>query len=284
MSRELDVQRDITRIALGRTGGEDGFALAGSGAIREHGIIDRPTQDVDLFTTSAHLKRVDKSAERVQEDLRAAGYTVTVDRMSPEFARLNVRSADGYSTEVDFGIDWRRNAPVVLDVGPVLGLEDAVGSKTIAVYSRGEARDFLDLDAIRVAGSFSDDDLLEAATQRDPGFAREIFVGQLELVRRITIEEVQDYGVGTDQLAAIKDRLTDWAANIRATATRDLPGKATEAPRATSSRQATDALGALNKLAERQEKLHRAEQKPQSQDPPVLGTGRTDQNGSGRSL
>lgn len=38
-------QRRITRIAL-ETLGSDDFALAGSGAIREHGLIDGPTQDV----------------------------------------------------------------------------------------------------------------------------------------------------------------------------------------------------------------------------------------------
>jgi hypothetical protein len=26
------------------------FVLAGSGAMREHGLVDRPTEDVDLFT------------------------------------------------------------------------------------------------------------------------------------------------------------------------------------------------------------------------------------------
>lgn len=47
-AREVTVQREVARVALG---GTDGFALAGSGAIREHGIIDRPTEDVDLFTS-----------------------------------------------------------------------------------------------------------------------------------------------------------------------------------------------------------------------------------------
>lgn len=46
---DLPMQREVARIALA---GVDGFALAGSGAIREHGIIDRPTEDVDLFTAS----------------------------------------------------------------------------------------------------------------------------------------------------------------------------------------------------------------------------------------
>jgi hypothetical protein len=40
----------VARIALDSV---EGFALAGSGAIREHGVIDRPTEDVDLFTANA---------------------------------------------------------------------------------------------------------------------------------------------------------------------------------------------------------------------------------------
>ena len=50
MSGDQEEQRRIARLALEAAGDEAGFALAGSGAIREHGLIDRPTEDVDLFT------------------------------------------------------------------------------------------------------------------------------------------------------------------------------------------------------------------------------------------
>ena len=40
-------QRNIARLALQAAGAHSGFALAGSGAICEHGLIDRPTEDVD---------------------------------------------------------------------------------------------------------------------------------------------------------------------------------------------------------------------------------------------
>jgi hypothetical protein len=50
MSTDGELQCEITRLAL-RTLDGTPFALAGSGAIREHGIIDRPTQDIDLFTS-----------------------------------------------------------------------------------------------------------------------------------------------------------------------------------------------------------------------------------------
>ena len=45
----LVFQRFVTRVALAAIG-HAGFVLAGSGAVREHGIIDRPTEDIDLFT------------------------------------------------------------------------------------------------------------------------------------------------------------------------------------------------------------------------------------------
>jgi hypothetical protein len=51
MERFELVQREIAKAALSFVHDSD-FALAGSGAIREHGLISRPTEDIDLFTTN----------------------------------------------------------------------------------------------------------------------------------------------------------------------------------------------------------------------------------------
>ncbi|MBF4564614.1 hypothetical protein [Plantibacter sp. VKM Ac-2876] len=123
MSTDEELQRDITRLALRALDGTP-FALAGSGAIREHGIIDRPTQDIDLFTTD-----------------------------------------EGQVVEMDLGVDDRGGEPVTRSVGPVLGLDDAVANKVSALYSRAEARDYLDVDAIRTSGKFTDADLVAAAAR-----------------------------------------------------------------------------------------------------------------------
>ena len=48
MNDDEELQRDLTRVALTALDGR-AFALAGSGAIREHGMVDRLTHDVDLF-------------------------------------------------------------------------------------------------------------------------------------------------------------------------------------------------------------------------------------------
>ena len=50
-----NIQRELAKIILGSLA-EDGFALAGSGAIREHGLINRPTQDLDLFVKKYQIK------------------------------------------------------------------------------------------------------------------------------------------------------------------------------------------------------------------------------------
>ena len=148
MSAESDAQREITRIALAGIG-PAGFALAGSGAVREHGLIDRPTEDVDP------------------------------------------------------GVDWRERPPVTLDVGPVLSLADATGNKVSALFSRGAARDYLDVDAIRRAGAYSDEELVAAAAERDPGFDLAMFAHQLDAVRRATPTDVVRYGVSSEQLEQV---------------------------------------------------------------------------------
>jgi predicted nucleotidyltransferase component of viral defense system len=92
-------------------------------------------------------------------------------------------------------VDWRHDDPVTLEIGPVLSLSDAVGNKVSALYSRGEPRDYLDVDAIRAFGRSSDDQLIAAAAERDAGFEVEMFAQQLADVRRITLVDVDRYGV-----------------------------------------------------------------------------------------
>ncbi len=210
--REVAVQRQVARIALA---GVDGFALAGSGAIREHGMIDRPTEDVDLFTADQDVTAFSAAVDQVSADLRGSGFQVEETRRAPQFARLHVASGDGLQLDVDLGVDWRQEDPVTLDVGPVLSVADAVGSKVGALYSRGEVRDYLDVDAIRASGRFSDDQLVTAVAERDAGFEVDMFVWRLNGAIRISTDDVERYGVNAEQLDGIKARCTQWAEGLR---------------------------------------------------------------------
>jgi len=67
-----DLHREVAAVAL-RAAGRYGFALGGGNALIAHGVIDRPTEDVDLFTDREH--GVAAAADAVEAALRQAGYT-----------------------------------------------------------------------------------------------------------------------------------------------------------------------------------------------------------------
>jgi SMC domain protein len=127
MSEKRDAQREVTRIALSGIAGF-GFALAGSGAIREHGVIDRPTEDVDLFTTTRDPVEFVRAIERVSKDLRERGYEVGEVRRATWFARLRVRAADGTRLENVESLDfsWTDEGRVML------ALDEGRGRRTTA--------------------------------------------------------------------------------------------------------------------------------------------------------
>jgi len=191
------------------------FVLAGSGAMREHGLVDRPTEDVDLFTSDVDLARFSSAVDAVVHGLREAGHDVAELRRVDQFARLEVTTADGHQVDIDMGVDWREAEPAVLAIGPVLSLADAVGNKLSALYSRAYARDFLDVDSIRASGKFTDAELIRSAIERDPGFEVPMFITQLELVHRVLPEQVSQYNVDADQLDGIKNRFDVWVSTLR---------------------------------------------------------------------
>lgn len=214
MNDEKKLQRELTRITLNALNGH-AFALAGSGAIREHGIVDRATQDIDLFTNNMDVAAFEVAINQLVHQLRSTGHSVDEVRRTTQFAQLRITTVDGHSVDMDLAMDWRELEPVILAVGPVLSLEDAVGSKVNALYTRAEARDFLDVDAIRASGHFTDAQLMHAAAERDAGFDKGMFARQLDQAQRIRLERVARYGVDATQLDAIKARFSQWAAELR---------------------------------------------------------------------
>lgn len=206
-----ELQRRVTQAALAALRGHP-FALAGSGAIREHGFIRRLSHDVDLFSNdpTSFGAAVDALIDQLTRD----GYAVEQFRRYESFAQLQVTTVDGDAVDLDLAIDWRGSEPVTLQVGPVLAVEDAVGSKVGAVFTRLEARDFIDVDAIRSSGRFTDEQLLEMASARDDGFDRRTYAEQLRQVVRIRDGRFADYGMTGADLVALRARTTAWADTI----------------------------------------------------------------------
>ena len=213
---DVEMQRQVTQIALAAAGRDSEFALAGSGAVREHGFIERPTQDVDLFTARQDTRMFNDALQRVAGALQAHGFQVERQRVFEGYARLEVSASDGRATEVDLGVDWRAQPAVQLEVGPVLSQDDAVGNKVAALFSRGEARDYLDVDAIRESGRYTDAQLLELGCKADGGFDLDWFAQALAGAQRLRHEEVAPYGISQRDLEGVQHRLGHWGSQIEA--------------------------------------------------------------------
>jgi Nucleotidyl transferase AbiEii toxin, Type IV TA system len=134
---------------------------------------------------------------------------------SASFARLNVKS-DAESAKVELGLDWRKNEPVRLAVGPVLHADDAVANKVCALFGRAEVRDYVDADAILTSGRYTEDELLNLAADHDPGFDQPRFAEALAAIDRLPDSLFQPYGMSPKDTAALRERMHAWARRINA--------------------------------------------------------------------
>jgi len=87
---------------------------------------------------------------------------------------------------------------------------DLAAGKTLALFSRAEARDFVDV--YRLAAIFGRDQLLAWAAQQDRGFDVSVFAESLQTIRRFNDD---DLPLPTGELLALRDFFADWAHDLR---------------------------------------------------------------------
>ena len=186
------------------------IALAGGGAMLAHGIVDRATKDVDLFTDRDSVEAV-TVAGALRIALESAGFSIRPAPRPPHENRfVAIEPSAGAEVLVEvFPDGGRLHDPVHLDVGPVLHRDDLAADKTLAMWGRGEPRDFVDV--IALLNEYSEDALIRLAGEKDRGFTAESFAVSLRLVERIIPRRWEVAGVSPQQAAAIRATLLDWA-------------------------------------------------------------------------
>jgi hypothetical protein len=211
-----DLQRQVAQIAL-RAAARHGFALGGGNALIAHGVVDRPTEDVDLFTDEDG--GVTAAAGVVEAALREAGFAAErQDRLS-DLAEVIYGLEDGLAEWIVTGPDGRRTMlqlaridrdrrPVAMDVGPVLDLEDVVGSKVCALASRAEVRDFVDTAA--ALQRYTVAELIGFARRLDPGLTDEDFADAGARLDRLADRVFGRYGLSPADVTRLRARLAGW--------------------------------------------------------------------------
>ena len=211
-----ELQREVATIAL-RTAARHGFALAGGNALIAHGIIDRPTDDVDLF--SDQETAVAAAADAVEGALRDAGFAAERQDtggglgdifygMGQGLAEWVITAPDGQQTMLQMAYFDRTRGPVTMDVGPVLDLEDLAGSKVCALASRVEPRDYVDTAA--ALQRYSVDQLIGFARRLDPGLEDRDFADAGSQLDRMPDGVFVRYGLSPADVARLREQFAGW--------------------------------------------------------------------------
>jgi hypothetical protein len=120
-----------------------GLGVAGGYAIKAHGLVERPSEDIDFATaTTASTEEI---ITALAEAYRAAGHEVQVLDVEPRKGHLLVAFPAGLTYRVDV-LKEPLNHPVAwMEFGPVIALADAVALKMGAFHDRALPRDLLDV-------------------------------------------------------------------------------------------------------------------------------------------
>ena len=211
-----EFHREVAAVAL-RAAAPHGFALGGGNALIAHGIIDRFTQDVDVF--SDEHGGVEAAADAVEAALREAGFeTERRDKtggladifygMSEGLAEWIVTGPDGDQMMLQMAYFDRARRPVTMDVGPVLDLEDVIGGKVCALASRIEPRDYVDTAA--ALERYSMEQMIGFARRLDPGLTDRDFADAARRLDQWGDGVFALFGLGPEDVAELRARFAAW--------------------------------------------------------------------------
>jgi hypothetical protein len=206
----------VAAIAL-RAAARHGFALGGGNALMAHGVVDRFTADVDLFTDEE--ASVAAAAAAVESALRDAGFgTERRDQagglgdifygLGDALAEWIVTAPGGEQMMLQLAYFDRSRRPVVMEVGPVLDLEDVVGGKVCALASRVEPRDYVDTAA--ALERYTREQIIGFARRLDPGLTDRDFAEAAGRLDQWGDRVFASFDLGPKEIAELRKRFADW--------------------------------------------------------------------------
>jgi Nucleotidyl transferase AbiEii toxin, Type IV TA system len=206
----------VAAVALRAAAGH-GFALGGGNALIVHGVIARPTQDVDLF--SDQERGVAAAADAVAAALAEAGFTAErqdktaglsdiFEGMGDGLAEWLITAPGGRQMALQMAYFDRAHRPVNMEVGPVLDLEDVAGGKVCALASRAYQRDFMDTAAL--LERYTPEELIGFARRLDPGLEGPDFAEAAQRLDQLPDRAFTPLGLSRDEVAQLRERFAAW--------------------------------------------------------------------------
>lgn len=207
-----DLHRRLLRDVL-EIGDALPLVITGGYAVQAHGLVDRLSQDIDVATSS--FMPMDDIASVLVDGLTERGWRVQIIGVEPVSARLMVTDP---GLEQDCEVDILKeafNQPAhETPYGPVLALDDVIGTKIRALANRGYPRDLIDIRAAARIRSVSELESLGRLHAWE-GFSLEDLAARLEGSVYIEDEDFAGYGLTGEEIADLRRWAQAWAGDIR---------------------------------------------------------------------
>lgn len=200
-------QVEVARIFFTLDAAED-YLVAGGAALLASQLIDRPTEDLDLFAATPTAS-VTAAKDAFRQALHEQACAVVMIQDGPMFCRMIVSRA-GEETVVDLAIDSPPHSrPTITILGPTLAPLELAGRKLLALFGRAEARDFADVYVL--TQRFGRAALIEQAQMVDAGFDLSVLAQMFRTIERFDDNEIP---LATDDLALARAFFADWAREL----------------------------------------------------------------------
>ncbi|WP_433456231.1 nucleotidyl transferase AbiEii/AbiGii toxin family protein [Streptomyces sp. CA-142005] len=185
------------------------LVLTGGYAVQAHGLVERLSRDLDVATDGRDRRRPHR------RPYRARWRTIHV-QTDPLSGRFLVTDPDtGEECEVDVLKEAFWAPPAQTPCGPVLSLDDVIGTKVRALADRGTVRDLIDVRA--ASRHRSTTDLESLGRRRAPDeFSPEDLRDRLIGADWYEDEDYAAYGLTPRQIEELETWALAWAEDLGA--------------------------------------------------------------------
>ncbi len=128
--------------------------------------------------------------------------------MDDAFEEFEVRAGEA-TVHISLACMPRQRLPVQMEVGPVVHLDDLLGSKFCALAGRSEPRDFIDVAAALDRG-FRRDRILELAHEHEPILAEDEIAAAMRRLDGLPDARFARYGLDQAAIARMRAAFADW--------------------------------------------------------------------------
>jgi predicted nucleotidyltransferase component of viral defense system len=190
------------------------LVLTGGYAVQAHGLVERFSRDLDVATENP--APMDEIVASLTTGLAARGWRTTHVQTDPLSGRFLVTDPDtGEECEVDILKEAFWAPPTQTPYGPVLSLDDVIGTKVRALADRGTVRDLIDVQAASRHRSTADLESLGRRRAHDE-FSLEDLRDRLTGADWYEDEDFAAYGLTSRQIEELKAWALEWAEDLGA--------------------------------------------------------------------